>query len=380
MYGGHGKTEWCVGEARRLASEVVFSPLPGQADPSSYDSAPQMPTGPRDPNAGPSASNLWLSAPQSESTGPIPGYVAQGPGYRDEDVAPSFEVSPTISFEPTQLSPTQAYTQNNSLNLSRSVDDFGVGTLYPLTPRIGAGGGGGGRFATFPIKKGQAANLDADPPLPPPNPPSPTLPPSLDAPQHMQSPSFSAQISEALSNSPSMDVSFAAQQPRPSGTGWNDISPQGRTAYNDPAPGYDAPTYAPPPGPPPGAAYPVINPWINRNDDGYTHNEAVPGTSNEGSNDAHLAYGDEPKEPRRSDDRKVRFGTVSNVEEEMEARRKQSVDYFNEYESPPPTARPKVITESVLIHHLWLGSFVLTLHPFSSYTYMSRAKHILHTN
>ena len=312
-----------------------------------------------------------LSVPQSHSTGPVLGYVAQGPGYFDEEMGSSFDVSQTIAYEPNQLSPTQAYAQNHNLAPSRSVDDFGVG-VYPLTPRIGAGGGGGGRFATFPVKKGQATNRDVDTPLPPPG--SPTPPPSLGAPQHMQSLSFSTEISEALNISPSMNGNFATQQPEPSGTGWGEVYPQERIAFEDPAPGYDAPIYAPPPGPPPGAALPLMNPWTTRNDNGYTQGEAAPGTPGEDNNDAHLVYADEPKEPRRSNERKVRFGTVSDLEEEMDERRKQSVNYFNEYESPPATARPKVDTEEgILIPSLWPDSFVLTPHPSSSYTYRSRA-------
>lgn len=316
-----------------------------------------MPTGPRDPNASPSASNPWLPGPQSQSAVPVPGYVAQGPGYRDdEDMAPSIEVSQTIPYEPSQLSPAQAYAQNNNLNPSRSVDDFGVGASsgYPLTPRIGAGGGGGGRFATFPVKnrQSQVASRDADPPPPPPppGPPSQTPPPSLGAPQHRQSLSFSTQISEALNSSPSMNGGFAAQQNRPLGTGGSEFSPHERTAYDDPAPGYDTPIYAPPPGPPPGAAPPAANPWTSRDGDGSAHQEAAPRTSGEDNDEARLAYADEPQEPRRSNDRKVRFGAVSDVEEEMEVRRKQSVDYPNEYEDPPATARPKVNTEEGMLN------------------------------
>jgi hypothetical protein len=314
FYNGHGKTEYCIGEAQRYVSEVVFTGATGEVDPLlSRPEGTMMPTGPIYENASPSGSTSYLPAPQPG------GYEG---GYNGATM-PNINSPQPGMYEPTQPSPPQTFaasSQNHTgHSRDRSVDEFGVGSMGPLSPRLGMGPGGG-RFATFPVKattnrpgakhRGDAPSLGV----------GSNRKPSL---------SFSSQVEQAL-NSP-INPNFIP--PKPGGTG-----------FDDPVPVYEAessPIYDPPPGPPPGSsAVPsvapapgappaMVNPWNEdlETEGNHTELEVPPRTSADEAGDIQLAYRSSASDlNERPPHRRVRFGSVSDVDEEMEVRRRQSED------------------------------------------------------
>ena len=331
FYNGHGKTEYCIGEAQRYVSEVVFTGATGEADPSSSRptdlplGGTMMPTGPIYANASPSGSTSYLPASQPE------GYEG---GYNGATMSNINSPQPG-TYEPTHPSPPQTFvapSQNHpGHSRDRSVDEFGAGSMGPLSPRLGVGPGGG-RFATFPVKAttnrpGAKHRGDA--------------PPSLGVGSNRKpSLSFSSQVEQAL-NSP-INPNFIP--PKPGGTG-----------FDDPVPIYEAepsPTYDTPPGPPPGpsaitlvgytpgAPPAMVNPWNeghetegHETEGNHAELEASPRTSADEAGDVQLAYRSSASDlNERPSHRRVRFGSVSDVDEEMEVRRRQSED-----ESGPET-------------------------------------------
>jgi hypothetical protein len=317
FYNGHGKTESCIGEAERSVGEVVFSGITNRADPPSFgppDFPPGpnlMPTGPMNPgDISPSGSTSYQGAPQFDP-------------YNDSSMQNSNISQPGI-YDPGQPSPIQAFPSSpyQSYTYDRHVDEFGVGSSSsaPLSPRLGAGPGGG-KFATFPVKavNRPGPNFRDDT--------TPSLGPRIN---RAPSLSFSSQVEQALVNSP---TTSSFNPPKRGGTG-----------FDDPVPVYEtvpSPTYPTPPNPPPGAAADpppahqdstMVNPWSEEPETEENHNnhgehETPPGTSGDEAGDVHLAYTSSASDvSHRATDRRVRFGAVNDVDQEMEERRRQSED------------------------------------------------------
>lgn len=312
FYNGHGKTESCVGEAERSVGEVLFSGITNRADPPSFrppDFPPGpnlMPTGPMNPgDTSPSGSNSY----------------SRFDPYNDNSMHNTNISQPGMSG---QSSPIQVFPSNphQSYTYDRNVDEFGAGSSSsaPLSPRLGAGPGGG-KFATFPVKavNRPGPNFRDDT--------TPSLNPHIN---RAPSLSFSSQVEQALVDSP---TTSGLNPPKRGGNG-----------FDDPVPVYEAvpsPTYPTPPGPPPGAAAEpplthldgaMVNPWSeepetedNHNDHG--EHETPPGTSGDEAGDVHLAYASSTSDNSHLvPNRRVRFGAVNDVDQEMEERRRQSED------------------------------------------------------
>ena len=258
-----------------------------------------MPTGPI--NAGETSPSISVSY---SGTSRMDGYNG----------GPMTNVPEASVPEPVPLSPAQMFvasTQNQ--NQTRTVDDFGVPSSGPLNSRPG-GGPVGARFATFPVKSNRAGgNIRED------------VPPSLGNVNNNRamSMSFSSQVEQALSSPAKTSFNIG---------GSTELKPGGN-GFDDPVPVYEAlptETYAPPPGPPPGpSASELVNPWTEEPEEDHKDRglpDVPPGTSAEETIDVHLAYTSSTSDlsHRAASDRRVRFGPVSDVEQEMEERRRRS--------------------------------------------------------
>jgi hypothetical protein len=290
LYYGHSKTQSLVSEAQRCISEIQLSTTlaPG-------------PSAPR--SSRPGESSTTYPPHQAFQNGPgssIPS-TPTGTGYQLHDVSPPSGAPPNYLPPQQVLGTGQLFDQSRS-NMSappikqneilsypqidehhRSVDDFGVN---PNT-LSGHGDSADGRFATYPgnsrpggIHGGYTLHDD---------------PPSLGAP-HEADGSFSSSVANALGPS--------QQQPD---TGVGRLG-----SVHKPVPNYDAPMYTPPQGP---------SNW------NATHTKGKP--SNASQDDVMLAYtamDDHQREldhqhlPGPDDDRHVRFGAVSDVDQEIERR------------------------------------------------------------
>jgi hypothetical protein len=360
FYNGHGKTESCIGEAERSVSEVVFSGITNRPDPPSFrlpDFPPGsnlMPAGPMSPgDISPSGSTSYQGASQFDS-------------YNDSSMQNN-GISQPGAYDSSQPSPIQAFPSNSYQNYTydRSVDEFGVGSSSsaPLSPRLGAGPGGG-RFATFPVKAVNRTrpNFRDDT--------TPSLAPHIN---RAPSVSFSSQVEQALTNSPTTST---YNPPKRGGTG-----------FDDPVPVYEAtpsPTYPTPPGPPPGAISDplpahqdesMVNPWSEEPETEETHNnhgehETPPGTSGDETGDVHLAYMSSASDvSHRPTDRRVRFGVVNDVDQEMEERRRQSEDESGHDDLATITSMDAPDEGSIFYPCLTSLDFMLIFLSISTYTH-----------
>lgn len=313
-----------MSEAQRCVSEVVFSSTTSSEPPrfnQPQDSSARSPSDPDYPrgDAGPGGSSDWASIPGSpqaleHSYGNPPNYLGTPQGLELGHFLDGPD-SPSTGTGPSEPHPMSMYPPSQG---NRSVDDFGP---------MDNGNAGGGRFATFPVKNtSRGYSLRDDPP---------SLDPS--GAQHEAGQSFSMSIAEALGSSsmatPNGQLPPGAAPPmpipRPHGMGRDIDEPA--PSYDAPhSPGYDPTTpraaaYAPPPGPPPGQSIP--NPWTEQqgNDRRSQYSEASD------SGDVQLAYMADAGPDHTHDDvsrpsleassvKQVRFGDVSDVEEELERR------------------------------------------------------------
>lgn len=335
FYNGHSKTKYCVSEVQRYVDQIIFSGHISPADPSSPRSmdfptgGTVMPTGAMDPgDRDPSSSTPYLAVPQFD--GNNGGSIWNSP-------------QSNIS-EPDQRSPSQLFaasTQNQNYTQSQSVDDFGVPSLGQLSPRLGVGAGGG-RFATFPLKAANlpSANVRDDAPL------------SLGTgySNRTASLSFSSQVEQALSSPVHSSLGNVNK------INSNRLTPGG-TGFDDPVPVYEATPslkYSASPGPPPGepgvplpdpppvAGSHMMDPWTEGQGAEHTHDsheelETPPRTSADEAGDVHLAYMSSASDfYHGAPDRRVKFGAVSDMDQEMMDRRQNKEDIGNEEQATPP--------------------------------------------
>jgi len=286
MFHGHPKVESLVTEAHRCISEVTFSPVLS----SEHSRLNRKPIDTSDPNFGGNPRTSGGPPPPGAEGWPqdsnIPNPVSmipsgEGPPYlpAPQDMGGHFlgapetsSIGPGSSYQPSPHQPAPFYPQPQSNEVPRTVDDFGVNTS---SGPINLAAGGGGRFATFPVKNRNAGI---------------TGPPSLNN-RHESGPSLSSSIEEAL----------GSPNPVPGGP------PRG--SFDNPMPPqYMAhpSTHAPPA--PLGAAGPA-NPWTEGG-----HSDRRNAQISE--EDAQLAYLTDPVDHENQYDhgsKHVRFGEVHDV-------------------------------------------------------------------
>ncbi|KAF9457410.1 hypothetical protein BDZ94DRAFT_1202761 [Collybia nuda] len=331
LYYGQPKTESLVSEAHRCINEVALSVVP-----SSNTQRPNVPQlnntlhqsqhtsyqdGTVDPRTGfplPPAAGGW-SPPYSNDIAPTsdrpPNYLLPpqnlGTGHFLDQPNMSAPGSPTQPQYATQTMPHYPQIEQHESVPQRSVDDFGVnqGPSSPIDP---PGPGGAGRFATFPVKTrtpgGSGFALRDDPP-------------SLNSHQEVGD-SFSSSVAEALGTS----------QPH------QQYESPPRVSLDRPAPLYEnAPMYSPPQGPPPGAYTGSIQDYnTSPPSQGGLYPASHTGQTgrhspNDTDDDPVLAYMTTPHDDHDNDidqphpgghdvGKHVRFGRVSDVDEEIDRR------------------------------------------------------------
>lgn len=310
MYNGHAKVESYLAEADRAVGEIVFSPVP------STEPRPPRPPGHLAPDP-------YLKAPEMMPPGSfLPTPSALGSGYFLD--GPSESSLATIATTPSSPRYTQEmppYPQIDS-GSSRTVDDFGMRSNLNGGFGKDSSSVGGGRFATFPVKNEPRGYTLRD-----------ERPPSLNT-RHEVEPSFASSVAEALS----ARSTSSFKGPLPS---------QNRVSEDEPAPLYqleEGPNYHPPAGPPPGAAPAVLSPWLHdgNGNNGPPHGHERPASFLE--DDAQLAYMTNTEDeghshgqddPGRSDSRHLRFGGVSDIDEELDRRAAPPLSPGGSLNGPP---------------------------------------------
>lgn len=327
LYYGQPKTESLVSEAHRCINEVSLSVVPSsnpqRPNQLQQFNAPQHPQqtayqdGAVDPRTGiplPPATDGWSphnSSDMAPGGGP-PNYLLPpqnlGTGNFLDQSNMGTPGSPTHPQYASQTMPHYPQIESYEPVPQRSVDDFGVNQSPSDPPGIG----GAGRFATFPVKNrapgGSGFSLRDDPP-------------SLNA-HHEVGDSFSSSIAEALGTSQQQQQQHEAPP---------------RVSFDRSAPVYEnTPTYSPPQGPPPGAYTGSMQDWnANPQNQGGMYlppTQGHPGrhSPNQPEDDALLAYmttpGDDhnidqiPHPGEHDEGKHVRFGRVSDVDEEIDRR------------------------------------------------------------
>ncbi|KAF8999065.1 Eisosome component PIL1-domain-containing protein [Cyathus striatus] len=345
MYLGQQDTQAIVADVHHAISEVKLSTVSvapsGRGDHMDFSSPRSVQSQNLYQNDGfppipPPVSDAWRNPEiQSDSTDYLPPTSGLGTGRFLDSNSPtstSFINSPLPSVSPSQSQFRQSISINTNPEYSlgeprssfpeRTLDDFGV--ISSTSSRIGeVSATPGGRFATFPVKArpvgsgGNGYSLRDDPP-------------SLSA-RNEHGKSLSETITEALETS----GSGRGQESRTTG-----IS-SGRFSVDGPAPAYEPFTnIGSEPAPlPPGAAPParsvveMTNPWAGSQQRPETQNNRV---STSSDHDALLAYMTSPEDPPQQlpvqhmhsiqeslsehPERHVRFGNVSDVDDELEKR------------------------------------------------------------
>ncbi|KAF9027124.1 hypothetical protein BDZ89DRAFT_987496 [Hymenopellis radicata] len=291
MYNNHNRVESLVSEAYKCVTEVGFSTVPTQPserhfEPPSLPDTTSYPT----PVDQPRDSGGFLSAPHGIGMGHFldPSDISGQQSSSSSPVTPiSHQFASPASATPTQQQFSSPPTHTMPLENNRAVDDFG------LMNKSEASTFNAGRFATFPVNTPQRGYTLTD------------GPPSLSPHHQPEQSDFASSIAEAL-NSPGLNG-------------------PGRISIDDPVPSYESHSqhvYAPPPGPPPGAALPV------QREDSWRLS-ATP------SEDIGLAYmatpADEeaPGHSRQDSKGMVRFGSVRDIDVEMQKRHSEEDQYYS---------------------------------------------------
>ncbi|KAF9268545.1 hypothetical protein L218DRAFT_940448 [Marasmius fiardii PR-910] len=315
MYVGHQKVYSLLQDAQHCVSEIAFStvpsseprpPRPHVQDNQSYESPnfnnevsylphPQGDDSFRDGPGG------YLSGSQEMSTGHFmdPSDMSSMTGRSSVPTSPVMLTNP--SYPPIPSPPSQV--QPNPEQASKSTDDFGVGP--PTNSSLPTGG----RFATFPVKAyppgggSVGYQLRDDPP-------------ALHSPPAQEDDSFSSSIEAALKS-----------------------SGNGRPSFDGPPPSYIAlQSHASPNSASSGVVPPpqmedhwqdAQSPMGSRGIGGHDSSRAVQG--DEESDEGGLPYDrpdDEaksgpPKKDESEPHKHVRFGEISDVEEEIQKRQEQ---------------------------------------------------------
>ncbi|KAI0372011.1 hypothetical protein BV20DRAFT_941050 [Pilatotrama ljubarskyi] len=356
-YSGHARTEFLVAEAARAIAEVLYSPDP---NPSQRTMRP-LP-GPELPPV-PSPSQRRLS---TTSAGGQSGYGPTSPGPGAYPGLPQVEES---GFSIQQfIGADQAPSPQSQ---GPPVSEFGTysgGALPPHTSSLSAAekdkaaSPRGGRFATFPVKAagprpppGAASGSSMSMTNPYINPPpmrDGDRPPSLDIRRSHES--FSTSVAHALGQQFSMDgTSGSSTGPGQSAGSSRFTAPQGVPPQQDvKGADFGPQRYSPPPpmySPPdsnqlPAGAAPPNPPRSTQN--GLSAEEHLQQARSQSRSTAEeeeeegLAYmspthGNESNESvSESGDRRVRFGGVSDVDQEMEKRHAEEEAAARRAQSP----------------------------------------------
>ena len=305
LYYGHPKTQSLVAEAHRCISEVHLSTTLATG-----------PSAPHRPGYLPKPSTPQLSYLGNAMDA---GHGSGGPstpislGYNPHDAYPPIGAPPiylppqqglgtgqffdhSVSASPTLPSKMSPYPQIETHEPAprRSLDDFGVNVSTPSGPAEGTNG----RFATYP-GKGNTSGMQGGYTL------------------RNGSPSLGGSHE---GDGPSVADALGPSQEPPNAT------PGELGSIHNPATDYEAPMYAPPQGP---------SSW------NATHKRGNP--SNASQDDAVLAYtamDEQQGEGQGHDDeRHVRFGEVSDVDEEIERRGGPHQPSSSHQQHAPPAMR-----------------------------------------
>ncbi|KAG7091158.1 hypothetical protein E1B28_010211 [Marasmius oreades] len=312
MYVGHQKVYSLLQDAQQCVSEIAFSTVPSseprlprppnpeyeshqQSD--SFDNDPPYPPHLQGSDSFSGGPETYFSAPQDTGTGHFmdPSDMSSMTGRSSVPNSPV--MPPNLSYPPA---PPQ--NQLVTEQVSSSADDFGVGHSTISSPPTG------GRFATFPVK----ANA------PPVGYQLRDAPPKLRTSPSREDDSFSSSIEAALNNT----------------------SGNGRSSIDGPPPSYTThqshPSNAPSNGPSSGVMSPaqLESHWQDARSPmviGAGGHERGGAIQEEESDEGGLAYDRLDDEPipaphgRNENDthKHVRFGDISDVEEEIQKRQEQ---------------------------------------------------------
>ncbi|KAI0073873.1 hypothetical protein K474DRAFT_1666083 [Panus rudis PR-1116 ss-1] len=378
-YNGHARTEYLISEANRAVSEVTFSteptrdssalnirPLPGselpplgeqnqppsspqhpgapEASGSAYPGSPPQQDGPREapmsvtriaPPSVPQSSSFGLPQVAPNTPGSDVGlgpYLNQGQGYGSPFPQPTPQMPSAPlqgSYDAPMDSKVPEVNEFGGYNSAApyaprtsSMNNLGHGT-HGSVSSITSGEGKGGRFATFPVKGSSGpprlppgASPPVNPAMIPPK--MEDRPPSLDVRQNSKDDSFVSSIAQALG------PQFTPQESKFDQNNSGYAAGDSKGAHEQ---GEKHRSFSPPP--------PMYSPV--RGPEGHSlHDEKpqsgppsqAPQANQEDPADVQLAYMSDPQEsdnessskhPDRGD-RRVRFGSVRDVDAEMEKR------------------------------------------------------------